>query len=126
MIFADLAVLVGPRRIEIPQCRPDESMGASEIREHAFHHQFGSSVGVDGFLRSVFADRKLIGNPISCACTREHDPGDAVITHGLQQGEAADHVVAVILSGVRYRLADIGEGRKVHHRFWSVSRKYLV
>jgi hypothetical protein len=84
-----------------------------EIGEHALDHQLRGAIGIDRGLRQRLVDRNPVGNAVGGAGARQHELIDAVISQGLEQRQRADDIVAIVLSGVRDRLANVGERRKV-------------
>ena len=118
--FADLAVRVRARGVEVAQGDGLQPMRPVEVGEDALDHQLARAVGIDRRLRMVFVDRHPVRDAVRRAGAREHEPADPCVAQRLEQRERAEHVVVVVATGLGDRFADVGIRGEVHDRLGPV------
>jgi hypothetical protein len=94
--WADLALAIGSRRIEVAQHDGADCPGRGHVRQQVLHRQLGAAIDVDRVRRFGFLDRQRLGHPVDRAGAGEHDRRDTATAHGRDQGDRAPHVVVVV------------------------------
>src|SRR5438552_3338298 len=91
-------------------------MSALEIIHHSFADKFGEAVGIDRIGTRALANGHLLRLTVDRAARRKYDRADAGAHHRVQQNPRAVYVHIIVPSGLRDRLSDVGESRKMHDR----------
>src|SRR5207249_969132 len=120
MIFAKLALRVGPGSVEIAESGPSKIVRARVMDERPLDRELRLTVAVDRPLGMRFLDRRLGRLSVSRAGGRKHEGVHPFVYHRLEHADRADDVVAVIAHGMTNRFADVEESGEVH------DRRYLV
>ena len=115
MIFADRAVGMRPRRIEVTQRDPLEPVRGGALRQFALDRELGLAVRIDRRGRVRLHDRHRGRLTVDGAGRGKHEAPDPRVAHGVEHGQRADHVVLVIRLRPADRFADVEPGRKMHH-----------
>lgn len=113
-VFADQAAGVGADGVEIAQqCDAPVGLGPVEVAQHVLDHQLAAAVGIGGRERMLLGQRQELGLTIDGGRRAEDQGLDAGGAHGLQQAQAADDVVVVVVERLLRRFADGLEAGKV-------------
>lgn len=114
MIFAELTFGICTCSIEVAQYDAPHAVGCFDVGNRTLHHEFRTSVGIDGPLMPGFGNRERIWHAVAGAGAGEHEGLNATLACCLQQVEGPRSIVPIILSWVSDGLTDIGEGGEVH------------
>ena len=114
--FAELAIGIGPRSVEIAKGHRRDAEGRRVIAQDALDHQLRRAIGVDGILR-IGLRNVMVHIAEGGAGGREDEPVHAREPHGTEQRQRAHHVGLVIGAWLADRFPDIGQRGKMHHRF---------
>ena len=113
--LADAALRVRPGNIEIAQGDVAEVMGPGHVPKDCFHHNLGSSVGVDGIEGGHLVHGHLLRDAIDGGGRGVNEVPDTLLHHGLQQMNRVDDIVAVVFQGLPNGLLHLDGGGKVHN-----------
>ena len=116
VVFANLAVRVCSRGIEIAKRDRVQAERVVEMRQRTLDGQLRLAVAVDRNLRVRLADRRLDGFAVRGARRGEHEQTRLLERHRLEHRERAGDVVPVVLRRLTHRLTDVEEGGEVHDR----------
>lgn len=126
-VLTDLAAFVGAGGIEVAQDGDAPvRLGTVQVAQHVFDVQLARAVGVGGAEREVFANRHAGRVAVDGGRRAEHDAGDVGALHGLQQAQAAEDVVVVVVERFSNRFADGFEAGEVDHGVNGVGVEQLV
>ena len=114
MIFAQLAVRVGPGRVEIPQTDRPDAIGPLEVRERVLNRQLRLAVGVDRVVGVGLADGCLDRLAVGRTRRGKHEMTAAFGRHRLERPQRADDVIAVVAGRIRHRVRNDEPRREMH------------
>src|SRR5882672_8584599 len=117
VVFADLAIRIGARSIEVTQSNPVQAVSPAKPRQHFFRLKLGFTIRIDRFRGSGFRDWNMIRNPVDRTGRRKDQICDAHLRHRFQEIERSHHIVAKIPTGNPDRFPDIGQSSEMNDRF---------
>ena len=126
MVFAEEALGIGARRVEIAQRHRADAIRPLEMRQRPLDRELGLAVGIDRPLRMAFGDRRLDGIPERGRGGREDQVRDLARDHRPQHGQRAADVVLVIADRILDRLPHRQPRREVHDGIDAVSGEDLA
>jgi len=124
MLLTDLALGVSSGGVEVAKRHSSDPVRRTGIPQYHLAHQLGTAVRIGRPLRLGLADRKARRHTVGRTAAGEDHGPHVIGLHGLDQGQHARDVVAIVACRVSIRLTDISESRKIHDGFRSVSAHY--
>ena len=114
-IMALAIVLAGTRDVEVAQ--GDRAQAISRVPTHgALEGQLGGAIWIDRACRGGLTDGHFLRLAVDRRGAAEDDTVDPGFTQGVQQADAADHVLGEVQAGILHRLSDQRARRAVQHR----------
>ena len=114
---------VRTRRVEIAQRLVTQAVYIGEVLQHVLDHQLGPAVHVERRFGSSLRYRNFIRLAVHRRRGRENKLVHARVHRGLNQIQAADHIVLVVFVRHLHGLAHKAARREVHHRVHAVLGK---
>ena len=113
-------------RIEVAQADAAQAVGRRVPAQRALEGAFRLAVWVDRGEWGMLLDRDRGRDTIDGGTRREHDPSHAGVMGGIEQGNAAGHVVAVVPGRFRDGFTDQGAGCAVQDRLDALAPEQLA